>query len=265
MAGHIPNLATKGAELIDRLNAVMLGAEVDDLVLQRIRHEAQRLMGADPVEAHTVLGAIAALEGRADEVRKHFRVALQQSGHSASVSRNYSCSLLALGLLDEALDIARQASERAPDDLTALEHLIVAALEAGRLLEARTFRRRFNKLSPERAPPDESVEQMLGDAVDRGVFREESIQEVLRTVHEILAAAGVRRTNLSDLATYAADPGSFLFRVHVLASPERAAELNEALADRIAARPELMVDPGVRFVPMFIGARTDGGHPVRAL
>ena len=264
MVGHIPNLATKGAELIDRLNAVMLGAEVDDLVLRRIRHEAQRLMGADPVEAHTVLGAIATLEGRADEVRQHFRVALQHSGHSASVSRNYSCSLLALGLPDEALDIAKQASDRAPDDLALLEHLITAALEAGRLLEARTFRRRFGKLSLEPSPPDESVEKMLGDAVDRGVFREESIQDVLWAVHEILAVAGVRRINRSDLKTYAADPDSFLFRVHVLAPPERAAELNEALADRIAARPELMADPGVRFVPMFIGVRTDGGHPARA-
>lgn len=264
MAGHVPTPATKGAELIDRLNAAMLGAEVDDLELRRIRHGARQLMGADPVEAHTALGAIATLEGRADEVRKHFRVALQQSSHSAWVSRNYSCSLLALGRPDEALDIAREASERAPDDLTALEHLIAAALEAGRLLEARTFRRRFGKLSPGRSLPDESVEQMLGDAVDRGVFREESIREVLRAVREILAAAGVRRTSRSDLATYAADPDSFLFRVHVLASPERAAELNEALADRIAARPELMADPGVRFVPMFIGVGTDGGHPARA-
>ena len=99
---------------------------------------------------------------------------------------------------------------------------------------------------------------MLGDAVDRGVFREESVQEVLRTAHEILVDAGVRRTNSSELK---ADPDSLLFLIHVFASPERAAELNEALADRIADRPELMADPGVRFVPMFIGVRADGGHP----
>ena len=264
MAGHVPNLATKGAELIDRLNAVRGGTEVDDLVLRRIRQEAQQLMGADPVEAHTVLGALASLEGRADEVQKHFRVALRQSGHSASVSRNYSSSLLALGRLDEAFEIARQASERAPDDLAILEHLISTALQAGRLLEARTFRKRFGRLSPERSLPGESVEQMLDDAVDRGVFREESVQEVLRTAHETLAAAGVRRTDHSELRTYAADPDSFLFLVHVFASPERAADLNEALADRIADRPELMADPGVGFVPMFIGARADGGHPARA-
>ena len=264
MAGHVPTPATKGAELINRLNAVVLGAEVDDLVLRRLRHEAQQLMGPAPVEAHTVLGAIATLEGRADDVRKHFRVALQQSGHSASVSRNYSCSLLALGRPDEAFEVAKQASERAPDDLAIFEHLITTALEAGRLLEARTLRKRFGKLSPARSLPDGSVEQMLGDAVDRGVFREESVQEVLRVVREILAAAGVRRTNRSDLTTYAADPDSFLFRVHVFASPERAVELNEALADRIADRPELMADPGVGFVPMFIGARADGDHPARA-
>ena len=131
-------------------------------------------------------------------------------------------------------------------------------------LEARAFRKRFGKLSPERSLPDGSVEQVLGAAVDRGVFREESIQEVLRTAHEILADAGVRRTHRSDLTTYAADPDSLLFLVHVFASPERAAELNEALAGWIAGRPELMADPGVRFVPMFIGVRADGGYPARA-
>ena len=137
----------------------------------------------------------------------------------------------------------------------------MTALEAERLLEARTFRKRFGKLSPERPLPDESVEQMLVDAVDRGVFREESVQEVLRTAHEILAAAGVRRTNHSEQKAYPADPDSLLFLIHVFASPERAADLNEALAGRVADRPELMADPGVRFVPMFIGVRADGGEP----
>lgn len=263
MAGYIPSLATKGAELIDRLNVIALGAEVDDLALRRIRQEAQRLTGADPVGAHTTLGAIAALECRADDVRKHFRVALQQSGHSASVSRNYSCCLLNLGRTAEALEFAKQASERAPDDLAVLEHLITAALEAGCFLEARTLRKRLGKLSPKRSLPDESVEQMLIDAVDRGAFREESIQEVLRTVHEILADTGIRRASRSA-RVYATDPDSFLFEILVFASPERAADLNGMLADRIADRPELMADPGIRFVPMFIGVRTDGSHPARA-
>ena len=56
------------------------------------------------------------------------------------------------------------------------------------------------------------------------------------------------------------EPDSFLYKIHVLASPAGAAELNEQLADRIVGRSDLMTDPGLEFVPMFIGARVDAGH-----
>ena len=67
--------ATKGEELIAKLNSIALGAEADDLVLRRIDQEARRMMAAVPAVAHTVLGAVAALKGRADDVRTHFHVA----------------------------------------------------------------------------------------------------------------------------------------------------------------------------------------------
>ena len=167
--------AIKGARLVEQLNAIALGAQEDDLVLRRIDHEAQKMVAADPAEAHTVLGAVAALEGRANDVRKHFLIALQQSGHSAWVSGNYACALMNLGQTVEALEIARQASQRTPDDLLALRESITAALQTGHIREARTLQNRFSRLSPGRPLPDESVAQMLGDAVDRGVFREESV------------------------------------------------------------------------------------------
>ena len=60
-------------------------------------------------------------------------------------------------------------------------------------------------------------------------------------------------------------PDSFLCGIHIFTSPARAAELNEALANRLAAQPDIMVDPGTKFVLMFIGARIDGGHAERAV
>ena len=56
------------------------------------------------------------------------------------------------------------------------------------------------------------------------------------------------------------EPDSFLYKIHVLASPAASADLNEQLADRVVARPDLMTDPGLEFVPMFIGTRVDAGH-----
>ena len=73
MPRRVSTAATKGAELIKRLNSIALGAEVDDLVLRRIDLEARRMMTTDPVEANTVLGAVASLEGRAGRCSEALR------------------------------------------------------------------------------------------------------------------------------------------------------------------------------------------------
>ena len=247
MPGRVTAPATKGAALIEQLNAIALGAEADDFVLRRIGREARSIMTANPVEAHTVLGAVAALEGRADDVQKHFHIALQQSGNSASVSSNYTCALLNLGRTVEAFEIAKQASQRAPDDLVVLRDLIMAALHAGHFREARLHQRRFSKLSPDQLPPDESLAELLGDAVDRGAFREESVQAVLRAAHEILTTEGIRRIGHSALMADRTHADSFFFEIHIFASPERAAELNELLATRRATAYKIIV-PSIRYL-----------------
>ena len=260
MPGRFAAPATKGPVLIEQLNAIALGAESDDLALRRIGHEARKIMAADPVEAHTVLGAVAALEGRADDVRSHFHTALHLSGNSASVASNYSCALLNIGQVVEAFETAKQASQRAPDELLVLRDLITAALHAGHFREARLHQQRFSKLSPDPLPLDESLAEVLGGAVDRGAFHEESVQKILRVAHDILTTERIRRIGHSSLMADTTHTDSFFFEVHIFSSPERAAELNEVLATRIADQPELMADPGTKFVPMFIGVQAGGGH-----
>ena len=192
--------------------------------------------------------------------------ALQQSGNSAETYCNYSRALLNIGETTEALETARQAHHlRSPDDLGVLRHLVTAALQAGQFRETRVHWNRLNQSFPERPLRDESLASPLGDAAERGVFREESVQEVLRIAHAILKAEGIRRIAQSTLVADATDPESFLYEIHVFAPPHRAAELNETLAIRLVDRPDLMADPGTKFVPMFIGIRVDGGHANRAV
>ena len=148
MTYHVPDRPTKGFELIKRLNAITCADEANDFALQGIKREAQALMAADPVGAHTALGMVAVLQGRIDDVRRHYCIALQQSGHSAQAYRNYSASLMNLGEMIEAFEAAREAVRRAPDDGGALRHLILVALGSAHFREARDHCDRWNTLFP---------------------------------------------------------------------------------------------------------------------
>ena len=60
MPRRVAAAATKAVELFKTLNSIALGAEVDDLVLRRIERDAKQMMNTAPVDANSVLGAVAA-------------------------------------------------------------------------------------------------------------------------------------------------------------------------------------------------------------
>ena len=53
------------------------------------------------------------------------------------------------------------------------------------------------------------------------------------------------------------EPGSFLYQYRLIASPAVAADLNETLALRWAESRKCRADPGLKFLPMFIGTVAD--------
>ena len=264
MTYHVPVHATKASELAEQINAITYADEANDLALRRIERNAHKLMAADPVGAHTVLGEVAVLRGRVDDVRRHHGIALQQSGHSAQACRNYSVSLMNLGEMIEAFEAAREAFRRAPDDGDVLRHLIRVALESAHFREARDHCGRWNTLFPGSPSPHEPSARALAGAVERDVFREESVREVLKIAHDIRRAAKVVLVDMTVLVD-GSGPDSFLYKLRIPLSPARAADLNERLADRITNRQDLMADPGMKFVPMFIGARIDVGDSERTV
>ena len=258
MTYRAPAPATKASRLVDQLRSIALD-EPGDLVLRRIEREAQGLMVADPVGAHTALGVLASLRGSAEDVRYHNDIALQQSGRSADALNNYSVCLLQIGEAVEAVEFAREAFQCAPDNGVVLRQSILAAIESAHFREARDLCGQWNTLFPNRPVPYESPARGLAGAVERGAFREGSAREALRIAQDIRSAADVRRVETAVVED-CTEPDSFLYKIHVLASPSAAADLNERFADRIVGRPDLMADPGLAFVPMFIGVRVDGGH-----
>ena len=106
------------------------------------------------------------------------------------------------------------------------------------------------------------IEALLS-AVDRGVFTEERLREVVAIADEVLRASKIRTRHV-EVHGDEHEPDSFLFECFVMASPEKAEDLNEALDAQIRDHPHLMDDPGLRFMPAFIGASADGSQPEAA-
>ena len=246
---YIPASRTKADDLIGRLIAIDAPNEI---TLRRLERDAEAVMDMDPAVAHSVLGGVASLRWDAEGVREHFRIALQHADNSVT-HHNYS---IALALVDEwrdSFEAADAAHKKAPDNTVVLRNAIGRAVEAGQFRIAQEYCNRLNGLRPTEAP--HAVAGLLEKFVaslDAGAFGESNVQRVLEIAGSIQRAEGVRGTKVSAKLDQD-EPHSFLFRRFVCASPETAAALNSTLAEEIVSHDDLVEDPGLLFVPLFIG------------
>lgn len=84
-------------------------------------------------------------------------------------------------------------------------------------------------------------------------FTESGVRQVLGVLCVVQASGKAR----SVQGTIIADPDEkhcFLYEQHVQVSPDQASVLNRRFVDEVVSRGELMEDPGLNFVPMFVGA-----------
>lgn len=132
--------------LADRLTLISAADPVDEVALRRFVADANRLMSADAATGHQLLGRVAALRWDVHEMKRRHRLSVSL-GDPVLSRCNFAHSLSIVGLTDDALEVALEASEHAPDDLFALNVLINAALANGRLRDAQRHLNRWRKLS----------------------------------------------------------------------------------------------------------------------
>ena len=242
--------ARKVNGLIRRLAALSETAEFGGFALERISRDASALISADPAGAHTVLGGVAALRGDLDSCQEHYRIALQIDG-GFTHRFNYSVSLSHLEENAEALEVAYGTLEVYPDSIELVDHAITTAVDSGNFTRARDLCDRWDALSPERANPVVARARQLAAAIDAQLFGEQGVREVLRILSDVQRAERVRTSNVAVSSDDAG--GCFLYDRFLHATPTLAAALNERVAERVAERYDLLVDPGLSFVVVFTG------------
>ena len=171
---------------------------------------------------------------------------------------SYTVSLSLLDEHEQALDVAVEALKAYPDDLDLLNSAIKVALGSANFVVAQDLSCRWDALSPDRPNPLSGLVQQLADVVAAGLFREEAVREVLRILAVTQRTENVRTANFVFSVHDAKE--SIFYQRAVYAAPTLTAALNERLADRIAERPDLMADPGLRFVAAFTADTSNGRH-----
>lgn len=251
---HIATPARKADALIGDLERLDRSYVLGDLAMSRLSRDARTLMNTDAIGAHTVLGGIAGIEGDAAKVREHYKVALELSGRTLQALGNYATALGKAGEVDEAFKTIMEAHQRAPDDLQILRHAILIAVQGGQLQGSRSFYEQWNNLQPARRMNEEAPMSNAAAAAERGVFSEEAVQRVIRIAHQVRLAAKVRYAG-SSIHLVCGEPDRFSFKLYVHTSTRLAVDLNTQFAERIVNDERLMADPGLMFVPMFMGKK----------
>ena len=117
---------------------------------------------------------------------------------------------------------------------------------------------RWGVLSPQTAHSSAPWVRQLSAAIDARLFSEHGVGNALRVLSDVQRAEGLRTATVA-LSTDPTD-GSFLYNRFIHATPGEASSLNERLANRIADHPDLLTDPGLKFVVLFTGSRSADGR-----
>ena len=257
MASYRPTAKPKANDLVAQLSELTKSSVVQELPMRRLRNQAQSLMDSDPAGAHTVFGGVAALEWDLEGVRNHFRIALQHDA-GAGTYYNYSIALSNVEATADAFDAAQSALRQAEDDKFLLRNAIEHAAKSAHFTLANDLCRRWTSLSPEESHPLSSVLVELEKAIERRVFDQESVQEVLGIMATVQRSEKARTQGWMIHKDYE-DSSSFHYRNHIADSAENIARVNRRFIEELLDNDHLLEAPGLNFVILFIGVSPDGG------
>ena len=220
--------------LLAQINSVATARRMNSINMHAIEVDAHALVAADAPGAHGALGALAALRGKDEDVRVHYRIVLENARDSAVPYLNYSIALLQVGDSTKAHRMALEAEKRTRKGDLVLPHLIMTAFESGHFREALMHCERWRAVGPEIRPPHYcGPAQTIADAIEQGMLSEEATAQALRIANRVRGAANVRPA-ATALYRDMRQPGEFRYRIDVHTTRQHAQDLSAAVATRIA-------------------------------
>ena len=141
----------KTTDLLERCNFLSIEDREDELLLYRLKHEAEALVarfGSDPT-AYQALGFVYAIMNRHELVREIFQKALRKFPNDFGVNVNYAACLNQLGFPEEAIVYAQKAHALDKSNLFALHILIHSYEFSAQFQQARQWYPVLEKMEPQ--------------------------------------------------------------------------------------------------------------------
>jgi tetratricopeptide (TPR) repeat protein len=137
-------------ELIDEINSLRSGDDINEIEVGRCKIEAKKLKQRFPEQAFSALGMIACIEEEYGKMRQYHEKAIAISPGVPLFLSHYAASLGRAAYYDEAYDYAKKALRGDPDDFYALQLLTDVSKILDLQEEHSFYVKEFNKMSDEK-------------------------------------------------------------------------------------------------------------------
>ena len=249
--------APKTNELFEHFSALEASGEITEFELRKLEREAKKLIRADAPAAHALLGAVHSYRGNAGNVKDHFKTVIRLTGEQYHAVHFYALALVRLGDLEEAFHLLNKGDWfLGKPDHVVFEDVISMGSVSGHFREALSRYRQLEEVLPETplVKKGAGVLHEIRKKVENREFSEESVRKVIRLAHEIRVEKGRHLAMTQPMALmFDAETNSISYVLNVFVTAATAAEMNSELANRVVSQNDLMADPGMRFVVLFVG------------
>lgn len=158
---------TKYNQIVECLNVILKSGSINELELKRYKNEAEKLKNHNPSEAFTLLGIIACLEKKIEEMHSYHKKALTYSNNPIYLLQ-YTTSLINVELFDDAYPYALEAFKNDQNNLQIIDALITITYEIDNYEELITYTSLWKKIKGEPHPyatfledNDDKLSQMI--------------------------------------------------------------------------------------------------------
>jgi hypothetical protein len=232
----MPALATKTAELLERLEHLRTTPEIDPFTLKRLQREAHNLLKADAFSAYQILGALEGFTGNIKEMRRNYEIARSLALTERDKSRvlhNYTVSLSDTGYFSEAALLQAESHHQIETAKFDLSHPVQDHLRAGLFHQVAQYAEQATNLDDKLFFYILSVTQFM----DKHEVSDQELQRLIEIAVSVLHEHQFFNFYFRNIIIeFAADESSRWFRyvIKVNRSVEEVVEMEYELACQLA-------------------------------